>query len=203
LICALGLTRSDLIRRWRLVGVTAALAVVAWSGVYVARRFYNSATRPPIARERIGLPGLAGLSAPADRARELRGLAAAIAGAGGPEAPLLFLSRRNDITVYASSEPFWLTPRRPATRYHEIHPGVTDVEWRQREMIAAIEAGPLPVVVREHRFTDGYLDAAKTLMQAHVPVGSTIIDDWIAGRYEPGVRFGSYEVMRPIASRTP
>jgi hypothetical protein len=199
---ALGLARTDLFRRSRLIGIAAALAVVGWSGVYVARRVYDSATRPAIARERVGLPGLAGLSAPADRARELRGLATAIADAAGPDAPLLFLSRRNDVTVYAVSVPFWLTPRRPATRYHEIHPGITDVEWRQREMIAALDRGPLPVVVREHRFPDDYLDSVKPMMQARVPVGATAIDDWVAERYEPGPLFGSYEVMRAVPGQT-
>jgi hypothetical protein len=200
---ALGLARSGLFRRSPLVGLAAAVVVAGWSGVYVAERAYNSATRPPMARERIGLPGLAGLSAPSARASELRRLAAAIAEAAEPDAPLLFLSRRNDITVYAASSPFWLTPRRPATRYHEIHPGVTDVEWRQREMIAALEAGPLPVVVREHRFADHYLDSVKSMMQARVPVGATAIDTWVADRYESGPRFGSYEVMRLSGARIP
>ena len=200
---ACGLSRLRLFRQSRLVGVVAALAVVGWSGVYVARRMYDSASRPKVARERIDLPGLAGLRVPADRADELRGLAAAIAEAAGPEAPLLLLSHRNDITIFAESVPFWLSTRRPATRYHEIHPGITDVEWRQREMVVALEAGPLPVVVREHRFPDGRLDQMKAAMSVHVPIGAMTIDNWVSGRYEPGPRFGRYEVMRAVAGRTP
>jgi hypothetical protein len=80
---------------------------------------------------------------------------------------------------------------------------VTDVEWRQREMVAALEAGPLPVVVREHRFPDARLDLEKAAMQVRVPIGATTIDEWVAERYEPGPRFGSYEVMRALAGRTP
>jgi hypothetical protein len=200
---ACGFSRLAFVQSSRLAGLVAALAVVGWSGVYVARRVYDAATNPPTVRERIDLPGLAGLRAPTARAAELRGLAAAIADAAGPDAPLLFLSHRNDITVFAASVPFWLTPRHPATRYHEIHPGITDVEWRQREMVAALEAGPLPVVVREYRFPDAYLDAVKSAMKERVPVGATVIDDWIAERYEPGPRFGDYEVMRALAGRTP
>ena len=160
-------------------------------------------TGPAMVKERIDLPGFAGLRVPAARATTLRELAAAIADAGPPEAPILFVSQRNDITVFAASTPFWLTSRRPATRYHEIHPGITDVEWRQREMITALEAGPLPVVVREHRFPNAYLDPVKAAMQQHVPVGATTIDTWIAERYQSGRRFDNYEVMQATAGRAP
>lgn len=203
LIGACGLYRLPAFRGSRLLALAAAVCVVGWSGVYVARRIYDSATQPPRLRERIDLPGLAGLRVPSARAAELRGLAAAIADAAEPDAPILFLSHRNDITIFAASAPFWLTPRRPAGRYHEIHPGITDVEWRQRETIAALDAGPLPVVVREHRFEDPYLDSVKSAMRERVPVGATAMDAWVAGRYEPGPRFGNYEVMRAVSGRLP
>jgi hypothetical protein len=52
------------------------------------------------------------------------------------------------------------------------------------------------VVVREHRFDDRTLDDARAIFQQHVDVGSMLLDDWIAERYEPGPIFGRYEVMQ-------
>jgi hypothetical protein len=53
----------------------------------------------------------------------------------------------------------------------------------------------MPVVVREHRFADAALDSVKARFRLHVPVGSTLLDEWIAQHYEPGPRFGRYELM--------
>ena len=197
LIGAAGLAQFSA-RRPRVAAVLAAGFLVACAGVYNARRVYDGVTQPSEARERIGLPGLGGLRASASRAADLRALAAEIAAAAPPDAPLLFLSRRNDLVIYAAPAPFWLSPRRPATRYHEIHPGVTDVQARQQEMIDALNAAPLPVVVREHRFPDDRIELMRGV-QPDVPVGSTILDEWVAARYETGTRIGSYEVMRARA----
>ena len=53
-----------------------------------------------------------------------------------------------------------------------------------------------PVVVREYRFSDETLDQVKAAYIVRVPVGATLMDEWIAQRYEPGRRYGSYELLR-------
>lgn len=175
--------------------VAAGAAAMCLTALFVAEPAYRTATR--IGKyERLGVPQLRGIRVSRADVVWMRELAAAIADAADPPAPLLFLSRRNDIDVFAVSTPFWLTSRRFATRHHELHPGVTDTERVQREMVAQMERGSWPVVVREHRFDDRGLDIVKARIITHVPIGSTLIDEWVDRHYEPGPMFGDYEVMR-------
>ena len=176
------------------LALTAVMAL--WATVFLAEPGYRLARRVAGGTEWLDLPQLRGITATHADAAWMRGLAAAIAQAGDPEAPLLFLSNRNDVDPFAESTPYWLTNRRPATRHHELHPGITDTLPVQRQMLAQLEAGPRPVVVREHRFSDDELDAAEARIRQHVPIGSSLIDEWVATQYEEGPRFGMYEVMR-------
>lgn len=195
LVGVLGVSVSDA-PRVALVRRVVVPALLAWGLLFLGEPVYMLATRP-LPTEPVGVPGLRGIRVPPERAVEMRELAAAIADAAPPDAPLLFVSHRNDTVVYAQSVPFWLSRRRAVTLHHEVHPGVTDVERFQRRMLADIAAGPRPVVVREYRFSDATIERMKGVFGEHVPVGSTLLDDWIAATYEPGPRFGSYEVMRP------
>lgn len=171
-------------------------AVLLWAALFVAEPAYRAAIQDAGPREWLGLPGLQGIRVSRANAAWMRQLSADLASVQEPAAPLLVLSSRNDINIYAASTPYWLTTRRPATRYHELHPGITDTEQIQQEMLAAVQRTPLPVVVREHRFADETLDRVKAAYIVHVPVGATLMDEWIAERYEPGRRFGRYELLR-------
>jgi hypothetical protein len=188
-----GTVAPDVRRRlWRL----GLPVLVCWWAIFLAAPAYQ-AVAGRSTTEWVDLPGLRGVRVRAERARWMRGLAAAMAEAADPGAPLVFVGSRNDLNIFAASTPYWLSPRRPATRHHELHPGITDTERVQEEMLARIDAGPAPVVVREHRFSDEVIERVKAGMARHVAVGSTLMDDWIARHYETGSRFGPYELMRP------
>lgn len=195
-VAAVGLSRIRLPRP-----VVAAMCGVlgVWMLLAVAESGYLAAQHVLRAHTPVGLPHLSGIRATPEAAADLRDLSMAMLDAGPRDAPLLFVSRRNDMMIYAQSVPFWLTDRRPATRYAELHPGITDVERGQREMLAQMARGRAPVVVREYRFDDETLDATKAALQAHVPVGSTLLDSWIDEHYVPSDAYGQYEVMAPRA----
>ena len=149
--------------------------------------------------EAVGLPRLAGIRATPADATWMRGLHDAMTRAGPPAVRLLLAGARNDVLVFADSTPFWLSPRLPASRHHELHPGITDTEPVQRRMLAGFAASGDPVVVREHRFGDRTLDHWGGVFRSHgVPVGSRVLDEWIKTRYRPGPRFGRYELMERI-----
>lgn len=171
------------------------LTLAGWASLYPARAVYLAVTTWEPS-EWVGLPRLEGIRGPASRVAELRTLSAAMALADRPEAPLLFLSRRNDAVVYAESFPFWLSERRSATAFHELHPGITDTAVGQRRMLAEIGRGPLPVVVREYRFNDAALDGFRAGVMPFVAIGSTLIDDWVARNYEPDRGIGAYQILR-------
>jgi hypothetical protein len=181
--------------------LVAVAVAVGWITVLLADSSYHAVRSLREGTEWVRLPGLRGIRASHEEARSMRALAGAIADAAPPDAPLLLVSSRNDVVVHAGVNPFWLTRRRSATRHHELHPGVTDTPAVQARMLEDLSRKPPPVVVREHRFTDDVLEAAKDRMSRHVPVGAPFLDQWLATRYTKGPRYGMYVLMRPLPSR--
>jgi len=185
---------SDVRRKLRIAGVTAS---VIWALILLVGPAGRSLADWRKGLEPVGLQGLHGIRVPPGEADWMRGLSEAIRRAGPSEAPLLLVGRRNDVLIYASSQIYWLSQRRMVTRHQELHPAVTDTEVVQRRMVADLEAGPPPIIVREHRFPDAKLDRVGADFRAHgVPVGSTLLDEWIARHYDGGERYGMYEVMQ-------
>ncbi|MEX2048828.1 MAG: hypothetical protein WEB90_04560 [Gemmatimonadota bacterium] len=197
LVCAVGMLDYGRVPRPS-TAVTrgAMLAVVIWCLAMLVpwgARFY----RAELGGQLIGLPRLTGIVAPRWQAEQFRELAEALDEAGPPEAPVLQVGWRNDVLIYAGATPYWLTDRRMVTPFHELHPGITDVEPGQRRMLEDLAGGPLPVVVREHRFQGDVLDLWGDRYRAGgVPVGATLLDEWVEANYVPWRRIGPYEVMR-------
>lgn len=181
-------------RPWQVL--TLAVVAVWMASLLPERVALLHATWFPNPRQ-VNLPHLAGIVVSGSEARELRGLAQAIARAAPPEAPMVMLAERNDVVIHAAGVPYWLTDRRWVTRHHELHPGITDTEPYQRQMLADIRSGIPPVVVLEHRFRRKGLDKwRRTFQQQGVPVGAMLLDDWLRREYLPGPRFGMYEVLQ-------
>lgn len=198
LAAALGLARARSLPPRTL---RASLAVVAvWSMALVAQPVYLAMTSTAGASELVGLPRLTGIRAPAANAAWMRDLAAAMERVSPPEAPLQLLGNRNDALIYAETVPYWLSARRPASRHHELHPGITDTAPRQREMIARLGGPPPAVIVREYRFPDDTIDRAIAEMGRHVAVGAKLLDEWVQQHYQPLAGFGPYELMQPRAA---
>ncbi len=196
-LCALPIPPA----RERLVLRMVVAVTIVWSGAQSAEPGAKFALSLAGGREFVDLPHLKGIAVTREDARWMRDLAAALKEAAEPRAPLLMLSNRNDVVVYAEGVPYWLSDRAMVTRHHELHPGITDTEPVQRRMLADIARGPLPVVVREHRFTDAVLEPIKAQFLEHVPVGSTLLDGWVAEHYRSHRFFGSYELLEPVPGR--
>lgn len=194
LVAGAGLHRGRAFER--LFSTAAGLVAVTLGALLVAEPLYLAAARTADRQVPLNLPGLRGIRVSETDARWMRDLASAIDAAAPAQAPLLFVSSRNDVIIYAESVPFWLSARRPSTRHHEVHPGITDTAVTQRRMHDDIARWPHPVVVREHRFSDEQLARMKERVLEHVAIGATLLDDWIAANYEPGSIYGRYEVMR-------
>ena len=109
---------------------------------------------------------------------------------------MLVVGWRNDVMIAASSLPYWLSERTIVTAHHELHPGVTDTEPVQRQMIRDASTDPPPVVVLEYRFKGPALDQVGSAFRSGgVPVGSTLLDEWVAEHYAFGPRYGMNQVM--------
>jgi len=173
------------------------VAAILWSGVLLVEPVARLTIGLAEGRQWLRLPHLTGITAWRKDATEMRRLAVALDQAAPADVPLLVLGNRNDILVYAEGIPYWLTDRPRVTRHHELHPGITDTEIVQRRMLRDIESVGLPVLVREYRFKDAVLEQIKADFLKRVPVGSTLLDEWIAHNYVSGSRFGNYELMEP------
>lgn len=180
--------------RLRAAGLAAA---VLWLGAWLAEPaavlwLHRDAPRAPIPLAR----ARAFLAHPEDAARyaELE----AIVDRYVPEDGTLFVGeRRHDAVVVSDSRLYFLLDRRPATAYHELHPGVADTEAVQRQIVADLERHETPLVILRHTFDDAALDAFRERLREALPeagTGSTRLDRYLATHYETLTRLGRLEV---------
>jgi hypothetical protein len=88
----------------------------------------------------------------------------------------------NDVLFY------FLSARRSATRYHDMHPGVVTTAPVQQEMVRDLERQHVQCVVR----WEPTATIAATPMS--MPNGAHILDEYIAEHFTPGPRFDAYQV---------
>jgi hypothetical protein len=106
---------------------------------------------------------------------------------------------RNDAVVVSDARFYYLVDRPAATRYHELHPGVTDVERVQREMIADLEAQDVRCLVlwsfggRERGDADEAI-VAKRRATGIAGIGSDLLDRYVAERFAPVLDVDEYSV---------
>jgi len=103
----------------------------------------------------------------------------------------------NDSIVVNNSRFYYLMDRPAATRYHELHPGITDREPVQREMIADLERRNVRCIV-SWRFGQSPAAAAAVIARraAEIPdAGSTLLDEWVAERFEKVFSVDEYDVL--------
>ena len=103
----------------------------------------------------------------------------------------LFVGTTSHDTVFVNDALFYyLADRRPATRYHEYSPLVTDTESVQSEMVGELEAERPPWIV--------LYDAPRSDEDnaSSVSTGVVILDDWIRANYLQDATVGSYQLWR-------
>jgi hypothetical protein len=119
-----------------------------------------------------------------------------------PEDGTIFVGeRRHDAVIVNDPRLYFLLARRPATPYHELHPGVADTAAVQEEIVAALERQATPLVILRDTFPDPHLDAFRDGLRAALPgagIGATRLDRYLARRYETIARLGRLEVRRRI-----
>jgi hypothetical protein len=91
----------------------------------------------------------------------------------------------NDIIFY------FLAARRPATRWHELHPGFATTAPIQAEMVAELIRSRPPYVV----LNTGW-DNAQEPNDSALSSGVTTLDDFIRSSYRPVASFGTYQILK-------
>jgi hypothetical protein len=105
---------------------------------------------------------------------------------------------RHDAIVINNPRFHYLVDRPPATRYHELHPGITDRTDVQREMIADLERRRVRCAVL-WRFgwpTELLEEILERRVSAIPECGARLLDDYFATQFEPVLEVGEYVVLR-------
>jgi hypothetical protein len=92
--------------------------------------------------------------------------------------------------VFANDAMFYfLLERHSPTRYHELHPGLTNTEPVQREMIADIERNNVKYVVLTAMF-----EGAEEPNDSSLSTGVTLLDDYLRTHYQIMNTIGAYRI---------
>lgn len=98
---------------------------------------------------------------------------------------------RHDITYVNEAAFYYLTERLPATKYHELHPGVTTNHKNQLNMINDIEKNDVKYIITSNNpDTDEYS-----------PEDGKILDIYINKNFKIERQFGNYRILRKITSQ--
>jgi hypothetical protein len=208
ILCALALaaiftaSRSALLRRaCMLLGLlqVMSLLVPAALGAYplldAARRSF-----PP--GRKLDLPLVEGIREPRSFFETLDAIARFVREHTEPEEPIHVGLKRHDAVVVGNQR-FYLAADRPsATRYNELHGGVTDRVGIQREMIEDIERKGVRCMIlwnfggKDPDWSQQQLERIKLRRRERLgDTGSELLDEYIRERYEVVLAEGEYEVL--------
>lgn len=132
------------------------------------------------------------------RERELyRSVAAFVEERVPPGEPIYMGVARHDAIVINDPRFAWLVDRPAATRYHELHPGVTDRDDVQREMIEDLERERVRcAVIWRFGWPEEMLDRIVARRKVAIPAcGATRLDRWLQEHFEPAFESGEHVVL--------
>jgi hypothetical protein len=179
--------------RWALGATVAAYALGLWltPAMLVAGRFAESGTHM------LDVPVARGVRVPHRQFAYLDPIVRLVLERTEPDERIYAGVQRHDAIVINNRSFYYLTGRRGATRYPELHPGVTDLEGAQREIIEDLERHGVRCVILWHfGWPDERLDRIRDDRASRVPgIGATLLDEFLAENFESIATHGDFEVL--------
>ncbi len=176
-------------------GIVVFLVVCAWSASLAAKPLYVlwQGTRTQTAT--LAIPKVAGFRVTPEEADTLTSLRAFVHANTAPHEKIFVGLNRHDALIIGDVLAYFILDRPIATRYHELHPAVTDTAPVQAAIIEELRNGPVRLIVLKKIFPDSQLESAKADFQKHLPqVGALDLDTFIRQNYHPVREFGPYAV---------
>lgn len=185
-----------------------ALAVVflsAWAVGFLPRPAESAARLALGWRGRVALrlPGARAIRVSPREAAYFQPIVAWIQANVPPEEPIYCGVTRHDLPVIGNLRFYVLSGHLPAHRTHEIHPGITDDEHRQRETIARLDERGVRCAVlwrfggSNPDWSPARLERRRALRQAlHPEWGSDLLDRWLAQHFEPVMEVDEYVLLK-------
>lgn len=105
---------------------------------------------------------------------------------------------RHDKLLINNVELYFLSGLAPATKWHDLHPGVQTTRARQAAMIAEMTAHPPAFVVLNSQW-----DSMREPNRSSVSSGVVLLDEYLARRFVVDFRSGTFAVLVPRADPLP
>ena len=178
---------------WRLA-LALPIALIALNGLDQNRiDLFDS---PPLTP--IELDVADGVKAPPVEARALEEVAGYVRRRVPPGRPIFVANPRHDLVRAGNPLVYVLVDRPNPTRYDVMQPGVVTTAGVQREIVRDLRQSRTELVVR-------WLSPVASEAEpngAGRSSGVRVLDRYLARRYDPVVRFGSYQVLRLAGTGT-
>lgn len=120
---------------------------------------------------------------------EMVGVVQYIQSETGKNEPIYVGTKNHDQFVICDAAIYFLSNRPPATRYHELHPGVTSTPVVQKAIISDLEAKQVQLLVLAPRFWE-------EPNQSRIDTQTELLDQHIQINYVQDTSFGVYEIWR-------
>jgi hypothetical protein len=177
---------------WRLA-LALPMALIALYGLDQNR--IDLLDSPPL--DAIDVDAADGVRAPPAEARALERVVAYTRERVEPGAPIFVANPRHDLVRVGNPLVYVLADRPNPTRYDVMQPGVVTTAEVQREMVRSLESSGTELVIR-------WLSPVASEPEpngAGRSSGVTILDRYLARRYEEVARFGDYALLRRSGPR--
>jgi hypothetical protein len=139
----------------------------------------------------LGLPKVGGIGVRESDVDIFRGLAGFVKEHVPARERIYIGLNRHDALLISKPWLYFLFDRLPATRYHELHPGIVDTLDVQNEMIRDINEQGVNLVVLWKPFNVKAMDKWKGELAANLPkVGATVLDEYLASNFTKVAQFG-------------
>jgi hypothetical protein len=195
LLGAIGMTalRQPRSRRWLAGGF------VAYTGVFVISTVLGFAEVGYRGTHYVTLPfpSVAGVRVAQQRYQILQPIVSYIR-ENVPESEAIYAGLvRHDAVVVNNQNFYFMSGRRIASRYNELHPGVVDRENVQREIIADLERLNVRcAVLWDFGWPKPLMDSILAARRQQIPeLGSTALDQYFADHFQQVARFGEFVLV--------
>lgn len=148
-------------------------------------------------RATLEFPSVTGVRVPQDRYEFLQPIVSFIREHVPESEPIFAGLTRHDAVVISNQNFYFLSGRRVASRYNELHPGIVDREEVQREIIADLERQHVRcAVLWNFGWPQPVLDNILVKRRRAIPeLGSTLLDQSLRDNFQEVARFGEYVLV--------
>lgn len=166
-----------------------------WLAALLAAPVYDRYMKSGVETAVLTIPRVDGLRIDADEAAYLSAVSALVNEYVPAGEPIYIGLNRHDALLIGDTRLYFILNRPSATKYHELHPAITDTTPVQIEMIGEIRNKNVRLLVLKQIFNDEIVEKFKNDFLKTLPnIGATELDIFLKENYIEHARYGRYAV---------